>query len=271
MTEDVTRRTVSKMALAGLVAAETTSLHAQTVAPKIVQAVAMGPTLTPNVRIDATHPVPPGTRKYIDGFITGMAPRVLGTDYVIDYRECTVNDFGTVFPPGLAAEYILCLSTRVVLAAAQAYPPPSPKQIIGIVSQPKGLLPGNVRSRAFGASAGRINDARFAYRSLLNSVTPALTDADVTVLHDNTYAPSVDALNDIQEPYDPTRVIAVHNPTEVVNAINNTIPPNSGVLLLPVDWMFGSATQIIQAAINRPVLDFWLITDRVVPTPPSAF
>jgi hypothetical protein len=233
--------------------------------PQTIVAVAVGP-LYSQVNINNNN-IPAGVRKYINGFVAAFPPTI-GAEYVIDYRECPAANLDTqVFTNALQADYILCLSTRVVMAAAAAYPEATNKPIIGIVSRPENYFFKN-QTNVCGVSAERSNDARFAYRKLLDTVNPALVQA--TVLCDPNYAPSQDALQDIRQVINPDPpAVGVQNATDVQNAIGQA-PAGSPILLLPVDWMFGSAPNIIQWAINRPVLDFWFVTDWVAQTPVSS-
>jgi hypothetical protein len=235
--------------------------------PQTIVAVAIGPAYRQVTINNST--VPAGVRKYINGFVAAF-PHSIGAaaDYVIDYRECPASTLDTqVFTNNLQADYILCLSTRVVTAAAVAYPEDTNMPIIGIVSRPRNYFfydQGNV----CGVSAERSNDARFAYRKLLDTANPALARA--TVLYDPNYAPSQDALQDIRRVINPDPPsIKVQNAADVQTAIGQ-LPASSAILLLPVDWMFGSASLIIGWAIARPVLDFWFVTDWVVPTPTAS-
>ena len=209
--------------------------------------------------INAPGNIPAWARKYINGFVNGF-PHTLGTHYTIDYRECPAATLSTqVFTSGLQADYILCLSTTVVREAARIYPASTRKPIIGLVSRPQHEAFHN-QANVCGVSAERSDDARNAYGNLLDTVNPALTQA--TVLHDPNYTPSRDSLQQIQPAYNPT-VVQVQNPADVQNAIN-AANAGSGVLLLPVDWMFASAPAIVGWASNQAVLDFWFATDWVV-------
>jgi hypothetical protein len=234
--------------------------------PRTIVAVAIGATYK-QVLVNNPNNIPGWVRKYINGFVNGF-PHTLGNDYAIDYRECPAAQLGAlVFTKQLRADYVLCFSTTVVVAAAQAYPAATNKPIIGIVSRPQNQ-PFFHQANVCGASAERSDDAQKAYGNLLNTVNPALNQA--TVLNDPTYGPSQDSLQKIQQVYNPP-VVNATTPTDVQTAINQAVP-GSGLLLLPVDWMFGAADDIIQWATNRPILDFWFVTDWVVPSPnPSAF
>jgi hypothetical protein len=239
--------------------------------PRTIVAVAIGATYK-QILINDPNNIPAWVRKYVNGFVNGDGaingfPHVLGTDYTIDYRECPAPQLGTLFTNQLQADYILCFSTTVVIAAAQAYPAATNRPIIGNTSHPENYPFGH-QGNVCGVSAERSDDALDVYRNFLNTVNPALNQA--TVLHDQNYGPSRDSLQKIRQVYNPP-VVNVSIPTDVQNAINNAVP-GSGVLLLPVDWMFGSANAIIGWAINRQILDFWFVTDWVVRTPtPSAF
>jgi hypothetical protein len=234
--------------------------------PRTIVAVAIGAAYE-QIPINDPHNIPAGVRDYINGFVEAF-PYLLGNDYTIDYRECPAAQLGTlVFTNQLQADYILCFSTTVVIAAARAYPEATNKPIIGNTSHPE-KQPFHNQRNVCGVSAERSDDAQKAYGNFLETVSPALNQA--TVLHDPNYDPSKDSLRKIRLVYDPP-VVNVSTTTDVQNAINNAAA-GSGILLLPVDWMFGSADAIIGWAINRRILDFWFVTDWVVQSPnPSAF
>jgi hypothetical protein len=241
--------------------------------PRTIVAVAIGAAYK-QIPINDPNNIPAGVRKYVNGFVNGDGvvngfPHVLGNDYTIDYRECPAAQLGTlVFTNQLQADFILCFSTTVVIAAAQAYSAATNKPIIGNTSQPQNYNFSH-QQNVCGVSAERSDDALDVYRHFLNTVNPALNQA--TVLSDPNYGPSQGSLHKIHSGNIYPPVVNVSTPADVQNAINNAVP-GSGVLLLPVDWMFGSANVIIGWAINRRILDFWFVTDWVVQTPkPSAF
>src|SRR6516165_4306191 len=234
--------------------------------PQTIVAVAIG-TAQPPTRITSNATIPSWARKYINGFI-GAFPHTLGanSDYVIDYRQCPADQLlpsatgPGLFTNALQADYILCLSTTVLRAAAQAYPDTDANSppIIGMCSHPE-KEKFKAQKNVCGVKAGRSDDAPDAYRRLLDTVVdPPLNSA--TVLSDNSYTPSTDGVTNIHNGGDHPTVANVSNPNDVKNWINGA-NAGEGVLLLPVDWMFGAATDIIGWASNRNVLDFWLVTD----------
>lgn len=237
--------------------------------PKTIVAVAIGAAQLPTT-ITSNATIPSWARKYINGCI-GAFPHTLGTDYVIDYRQCPASQLGTsVFTNALQADYIVCLSTTVLIAAAHAYPDTAanPTPIIGMCSNPQQYGFHN-QTNVCGVSAGRSGDAHQGYRHLLRTVQPAFASA--TVLSDPTYTPSTDSVTDIHNGGDQPHIVNVSAPADVQNWINGA---NAGdaVLLLPVDWMFGAAPDIIGWASNCDVLDFWFVSDWVKPSPnQSAF
>lgn len=223
---------------------------------KTIVAVAIGPTYQ-QVSINDPNNIPTGVRRYINGFVSGF-PHALGTDYTIDYREAPKADLnGQVFS---GANYLLCLSTSVLRAAAPVVGQP----IVGICSHPERETFSN-QANVYGVSPERSDDAKDAYERLLKTVNPALPQDQVVVLHDSNYTPSEDGLDKIKQAYPHAQDRNVHSPNDVKNVIANA-SPKTGVLLLAVDWMFGSARDIIGWASNKGALDFWLVTDWVVPT-----
>jgi hypothetical protein len=234
--------------------------------PQTIVAVAIGPNYR-HVTINAL-PLPDWVRKYIKGFIDAFPPN-LGAgaaDYVIDYRECPTSDLGRyVFTPGLIADYIICMSTPVVRQAALKYPATNGTPIIGMVSDPSAEVFYTQRN-VCGVSAGRSGDAASAYSHLLDTVRPRLASA--VVLHDSNHSPSVDSVKVIHAAGHVPTIKDVHTPADVQQAI--AASAGSGMLLLPVDWMFGVAPQIIGWATGHNVLDFWLVTDWVQPSPSAS-
>ena len=234
--------------------------------PQTIVAVAIGQA-NRQVTIGAL-PLPSWVRRYINGFVAAF-PHNLGTDYVIDYRQCPAAQLGaSVFTNQLQADYIICMSTPVVRQAAQAYPAATQMPIIGMVSRPQDEAFSN-QANVCGVSAGRSGDAHLAYRRLLDTVNPHLGTA--TVLNDPNHSPSQDSLADIHAAGHHPNVINVSNPDDVAHAINGA-NTGTGMLLLPVDWMFGAAPAIIGGASTANVLDFWFVSDWVQANPaPSAF
>jgi len=232
--------------------------------PQTIVAVAIG-TEQPPTRITSNATIPSWARKYINGFI-GAFPHTLGTDYVIDYRQCPAAQLNTLFTSNLQADYILCLSTTVLLTAAALV---AIKPIIGMCSHPENYPFGN-QNNVCGVSAGRSDDADHAYRNLLRTLDPNLPTA--TVLNDPNYPPSTDSVQSIHNGGNHPNVVNVSDPTAIQNWITNNANAGSGVLLLPVDWMFGAAQDIIGWTSRKKVLDFWLVTDWVQQAPTlSAF
>jgi hypothetical protein len=203
-------------------------------------------------------------RRYVDGFVAAF-PQSLGTDYVIDYREVPLQQLGTFFNSPLQAGYIICLSTPVVRAAATQYNAASQKPIIGMVSNPHIEAFSN-QTNVCGVSAGRSGDAHLIYSRLLQTVNPHLATA--TVLHDPNHSPSVDSLAHIHAAgYQP--MVTNVTPANIQSTITGA-PAGTGMLLLPVDWMFGAASSIIGWASARNVLDFWFVTDWVQESPAAS-
>ena len=251
---------MAKKVLANVAAKTVASTRAQ---PKKIVAVAIGPA-NKTVNIDS-NAIPDGVRPYIAGLVPGLRGQglTIGTaaDYVIEYRECPATNLDSyVFNRNLRADYIFCMSTRV-LKRAQAFTTTTP--IIGICSNPKKeeFLDQNI----VGISGRRSHIARQCYERLVQTV-PSLTK--VYVLHDPTYGPAVDSLKNIHDGGHGPELANV-SPSNIQGVITG-MTPRSGLLILPTDWFFGIAERIRDWAQATRLADFWPVTDWVKHTSPSA-
>jgi hypothetical protein len=236
---------------------------------KTIVAVAIGK--GPNVQhatIISLGTVPTWARPYIGGIITGLRNKGhnIGTDYTIEYYDSPQSSLNTVFITGLVADFIVCLSTTVMRAAAAKYASAPPK-IIGIVSHPE-VEDFSNQPNVCGVRAKRSQAAHDCYQKLLNSFSPPLNTA--TVLHATTYDPSKDSIKKLDDAGDSPTVVRVSNLNDVQSAIGG-MAQGTGVLLLPVDWFFGAAMDIIGWARTQKVFDFWSVTDWVKSDTSGAF
>ena len=201
-----------------------------------------------------TYPNP--CRPYIAGMVDQLmnesTPRILGVDYVIDYQECfeSGETFNTVTTD---TALILCMSSPVMNAAVTFANNQIP--IVGVTSNPN-AFPGNV----CGVNAQRTNNPYATYyihfRNSLGAHPPTIT------LLNRTGSPVSETckneiLQHVAVPVAEVDFPTGDDPTQpIVDAINN-VPPNSGLLVLPVDVFFGFSDTIITAAASLNLTVFW--------------
>jgi ABC-type uncharacterized transport system substrate-binding protein len=287
MKTGVTRRTASKIALAGLVTAQSSSTYAQggtgptarrvDADPNTIIAVAVG---TPDNDHPITDPNNLGeVRPYIPGLVKGLEEKgfTLGSGYNILYRERPVNqldDPDTFKADGAVKPIIFCMSTSVV-GAAKTYTEASDKPVVAVVSDPKREQVYR-RTNICGISARRSQTARECFEDFLATV-PTLEQ--VYVLHKPNYNPSDDALKRIEKAAREAGVTITKSPVTDSGDIDTeaakwtprtkTQPATRGVLILPVDVLLGNALKIIRLAQAKFLPTFFPITDWVKPTSTS--
>jgi hypothetical protein len=280
MKTGVTRRTASKMALAGLVTAKSPSTYAQDATatqtrtePNTLIAVAVGP-INDHTIDDASNLGQ--VRPYIKGLVMGLKEKgfTLGDKYKILYRERPVGglDEDTFKADNQIKPVIFCMSTSVV-GAAKTYNELTP--VVAIVSDPKREQV-HRRTNICGISGRRSQTARECFESFLATV-PELEE--IYVLHKNGYNPSEDALQRIQKaakgvvkitPNAITSSSDIGMAAGTWNERTKTQKATKGVLVLPVDVLLGAAEQIIGLAQDKYLPTFFPVTDWVKPTTPSA-
>jgi hypothetical protein len=196
------------------------------------------------------NPCRPYVSAMVGQLMNQPTPRLLGRDYVIDYRECFEGEekFTVTTNPAL----ILCMSTPVMMAAVAVANNLIP--VVGVTSNP-GAFPGNV----CGVNAQRTNNP-FAtyYIHFRNSLGP--TPPTITLLN-RTGSPVSNSCRDeilrhVTVPVAEVNPTTADPRTAIVNAIN-TVPQNSGLLVLPVDVFFGFYETINTAAESRNLTVFW--------------
>lgn len=269
-------------------------------APWVMKAVAVGDPANSRMISNATTDCV-GVRQYILGLIAGLnaldttppTQYQLGTDYQIDYRESPPGQLNAAF--STTDPLIFAMSTTVV-GAAQTFT--STIKIVGIVSDPhdQGF---DGSTNIYGVSAQRHQQAKGCFNAFVNTVVnPSFQN--VVVLSNTAYKPSDHALDQIRQeaknlgmpvptvlPYDPTQTVA-NWLTTLSLATLPVQPPNTGLLVLPVDLFFGNAddhpdgtpgiinlAQNIGLGVNQQKLPaFFFATDWVrqypTPTKPSA-
>jgi ABC-type uncharacterized transport system substrate-binding protein len=210
-----------------------------------------------------------GVRPYIIGLITYLSQQTvpksnpqrnytIGADYSIDYQEC-YEDAETF--PG-TPDVIFCMSTPVVRKAMH-FTPTIP--VVGIFSEPA-TEQFDQTTNICGVNAQRIQIARKYYDNFLKTVS-GLTN--VYVLHrvgNTASTKSVGAIHAGGHLPVPLVVLNVTPaPGHDILTLINGVPPNSGLLVLPVDLFFGAADTINAQATAKSLPVFWPVTDWVGP------
>jgi hypothetical protein len=225
-------------------------------------------------------------RPYVDGLIQGLDAfgHRLGDDYVIRFRQKeAANLNAATFQLGGAPYVILCMSTNVVRAAADAYAPATNRPIVGVVSEPD--YERNTAGAVFdtltnvcGISAQRVQTADACYERFLRAIDTLRT---VHVLHKAGYGPSERALAKVQAVVTQPQNLNVVPVTTYANLMGdlNALPqqdPDSatdhGVFVLPIDVCLGHAQEVIdfvQKVKGMPV--FFPIPDWVKSDGTGAF
>jgi hypothetical protein len=224
-------------------------------APPHILAVAIGdPNNSRTIDSIPKLSIPNPCRPYITGMVDQLmnqpTPRLLGIDYVIDYQECFegAEDFTVTTNPAL----ILCMSTPVMVAAVAFANNQVP--IVGVTSNP-GAFTGNV----CGVNAQRTNNPYATYYiHFRNGLGP---NSIITLLNRTNNSVSEACkrgiLQHVNAPVAEVNFPLGNDPTQpIVNAIN-TVPVNSGLLVLPVDVFFGFSNTINTTAANRGLTVFW--------------
>jgi ABC-type uncharacterized transport system substrate-binding protein len=232
------------------------------IAMKTILAVAVG--TKADLSINSTQ-YPDLVRPYIGGLIDGLKGKghTIGADYVIEYRQRTVDDLGfDTFDGSFSA--IFCMSTTVVRAAQSIT---SGIPIVGIVSDPHEEGFDGV-DNICGVTANRFQTADTCLKHFLQSV-PSLTD--LQVLHNRNNRPSQHAhdtakkVADAHHPPIGWHVVPATSPHEVLHQLKNLPskgagnPPTTGIFVLPVDVNFSAASHII-AEQNASGLPAWFPT-----------
>jgi ABC-type uncharacterized transport system substrate-binding protein len=243
--------------------------------PATILAVAIGDPAKSRTIADMTNVT--GLRPYIFGLITYLSQQpvpkskpqrnyTIGTDYVIDYRECAIDSLSTIFTG--TPNVIFCMSTPVV-RHAETITSKSNIPIVGIVSDPtrEGF---DTSKNVCGVNAQRIQHGRDYYDNFLKTVSFAGLQQKVYVLHLPGNTASEGALANIQAkplslPLAPVRVLG-NDYSDIENAINDdAVEGPGGLLVLPVDLFFGAVDYIHQWAKAKSLSVFWPVSDWVPP------
>ena len=195
--------------------------------------------------------IPSPCRPYVSAMVDWLMnqpnARLLGRDYVIDYRECFEDgeNFAFTTPPAL----ILCMSTPVMVAAVAVA---NQIPVVGVTSNPAAF-----RGNVCGVNAQRTNNPYATYYTHFKN---KLAGQTITLLTRHGNNVSNLCRDDILGHVNVT--LADVNPstpdprTAIVSAINN-VPQNTGLLVLPVDVFFGFYDTINTAAASRNLTVFW--------------
>ena len=226
-------------------------------------------------------------RPYLRGLVQGLQARgkKLRTDYTIEFRQrkpTAMNNaaaFGT--PVGANGDVIFCMSTTVVKAAADLFPPTAvpPIPIVGIVSDYH--VETNTAGTRFdaianvcGVSAQRTQTARQCFQRFLTAV-PALTEVKVPARVAGDYGPSDRALADVTDEAAKRGItctpLRFSNAQELETALAGLAArdpdkddANTGVLILPIDICLAHAQEIIDLAQGEKKLPvFFPVPDWV--------
>jgi ABC-type uncharacterized transport system substrate-binding protein len=231
-------------------------------AMKTILAVAVGPTV--DLSIKSTQY--PGTvRPYIKGLIAGLDTKgyKIGADYLIEYRQRTVNNLDASAFSG-AKDMVFCMSTTVV-HAAQSHTKDVP--IVGVVSDPHEEGFDSV-DYICGVSANRFQTAGTCLKHFLQVVSGL---KELQVLHNRDNRPSQHAhdnakkVADAHHPPIGWHVVPATSSTAIVQHLQKLSrrqvanAPTDGIFVLPVDVNFGAAPDII-AAQNSSNLPAWFPT-----------
>ena len=243
--------------------------------PKTILAVAIGTDGTHFYFQNPNDPNLAKARPYITGLVTSLGPANLGTEYVIDYYECSEGNLGTIITGN--PDLIFCMSTTVMKNAvtfAGGNTPPIP--VVGVVSYPKGegWTAAPYTQYVCGVRASRFQLARQCYDYFLDTV-PDLTT--VYALYKSGYRPSDYALKNISATLPVPAIPLIGNNANLdlaqvtdaqllanISNLNATgAYNNTGIFVLPIDRCFGLAQQIINAAQAAYIPTFWPVTDWV--------
>jgi hypothetical protein len=230
------------------------------IVPKVIFAVAIGDSgRDKNIPKGSPNSVT-GVRPYIKGAMDRL--NAYGDNYAIEYRECAdVAALTALFAALPACDVVLCLSTTVVDVAIANLP--NTTAIVGMTSYTG--RPANVT----GVSAQRPQIARQLYVKFLQSVRDGLDN--VYILHKAGYPPSDDGLHNIHDGIK-VPVAAPYGQAQIQAAINGiAVQGQGGLLVLPVDYFFAYAPDIVGWAQSRGLPDFWPVCDWVNTTGSSAF
>lgn len=209
-------------------------------------------------------------RPYITGLIEGLkaSDQHIGRDYVIDYREVAQTFARDTFESAEVAA-VFCMSTTVVEAAKELV---KSAPVFAIVSEP------DVHSLSGVANIGGISARRSqtAGECFVRFLATVPTLKVVRVLHKPEYRPSQRALELVKvaaaQRGVTVTVVPIKSRQDIEGEIKAMVrrdtsrPPDVGIQVLPVDYFFAAARDIIQwAQTERNIPTFWPATDWVPP------
>jgi ABC-type uncharacterized transport system substrate-binding protein len=245
------------------------NIMAKTIAPPTILAVAIGKPANSRIIKDMSQLT--GVRPYINGLINYISQQTvpqsnparkytIGTDYIIDYQECYEDDESFSGTPNL----IFCMSTPVV-RKAMAFTATIP--IVGVASE-QTAEQFDKTANICGVNAQRIQIARDYYDKFLATTIPALQT--IYVLHRVGNTASTKSLANIKKTALTAPLVELDvttAPGQDMQTLIKGIPTGkgAGLLVLPVDLFFGSATDINGWASSISVPVFWPVRDWVGP------
>jgi ABC-type uncharacterized transport system substrate-binding protein len=243
-----------------------------------VAAVETGKTIERHIKA-STDVDPTFVRPYINGLIEGLLPLKLGQDYDIWYRHILHSAKSGSFAPGHDAvpnDLIFAMSTQVVQLAVQfTKTQTSPKTPIVFpnVSHPDTYIGNPLPSNVAGVNAQRSQTAGTCFADFLQTV-PTLQTGTVAYLRCKKYPPSDDAEGMIlsaaqQFPNVTLKAMDVTDQQDLKNQLSN-LPACDGLQVLPIDFCFGAAGDIIDTVQgNKNLPTFFPIPDWVQPKQPQ--
>jgi hypothetical protein len=257
---------------------------------KTILAVAIGSGQPQTISNDA----PTGVRPYIIGLINylktvtvpGTARKYqIGGDYFIDYREYPESELSDkdtrdacfTVKSDLPQDYVIFgMSTTVVKEAANFTWTKPDIKIIGVVSDPVGY--GASGTNVCGIIAKRVQHARKYFDKFQDSVASGSRARirHVYLLNKKDYRPTEEAIKKIGPPPPlpngvTVQVLNISDPDTIGSTISNLTNRSGGLLILPADWFFGAANEIISAARAKELPDFWPLPDWATAAPKNAF
>jgi ABC-type uncharacterized transport system substrate-binding protein len=242
-----------------------------------VAAVETGKTTDRGIKA-STDVDPTVVRPYINGLIDGLLPRKLGQDYDIWYRHILHSaKSGSSFGPGhdkVPNDLIFAMSTQVAQLAVQfTKPQTSPTPIVfPNVSHPDTYIGNPLPNNVAGVNAQRSQTAGTCFADFLQTV-PTLQTGTVAYLRCKGYPPSDDAEQMIlvaaqQFPNVTLKAVDVTDQQDLKNQLSN-LPACDGLQVLPIDFCFGAAGDIINTVQGKNLPTFFPIPDWVQPKPPQ--
>jgi hypothetical protein len=249
----------------------------------IIRAIAVGRGSI-DTQFDAQHSDLSGVRPYIKGLVDwlSLAPNakttpkpdaslrnfILGSDFVIEYREREVQSMQDAFTGAENADVLFCMSTFVGTEAIKwrkNHQPRLETPTVVITSDPSQF---DGESQVCGVSALRPQLASVSLRKFKQAQS---TLTKILLLHRQNYAPSEQAKKTLGGIHPAVQLVVVKDsddPSAAVSSFRSLVPANEthGLFVLPADRFFGWAKEIQAAADaagnhGSAMKTFWSTTD----------